>query len=78
MVTCQELVELRQTAFKMMLTAFWSLALPKTICKYLYNIYYIDPNQNFRPSYLPEKDFYERFSIHHLILADLGADSQTT
>ena len=31
MATCQELVELGQTAFKIILIAFWSLALPKHI-----------------------------------------------
>ena len=31
MATCQELVELAQTSFKIMLTAFGSLALPKQI-----------------------------------------------
>ena len=31
MATCQELVELGQTTFKIMLIAFWSLAVPKHI-----------------------------------------------
>ena len=33
LATCQELVDLGQTAFKSMLIAFWSLALPKHIAK---------------------------------------------